>query len=261
MKSALVNDLALAVRQVGWLRSIKYVPKYVGLKIWLIGFERGQRKELAEEGFDRKHGTDTAEMLYGAELGFFFNSRKGEINAYQAVKTEYITRPLNLLSFDLSQYTFIDIGCGKAKPLLVGSDYPFKKLIGIEISPSCVSIARRNIDIYNSPNLDKSRFDIIESDIEDYVFPDEPSVIFMFNPFGKEIMQRVLKNLKGSLREHPRNVMIIYINPSHDDVIDSSGLFSRVPSLGEYTSVWATKPADWAWPRPPSDATHAPRSY
>lgn len=257
MKSLFIKDIALSARQTGWLRTIKLMPKYIGLKVWMIGFERNQRKELAKEGFDKRHGTDTAEMMYGSELGFFFNSRKGEVHAYQAVKTEFVTRPLDLLSFDLSQYTFIDIGCGKAKPLLVASDYPFKKLVGIEISPPCVSIARQNIEIYKSPNLDKSRFIIIENDIEDYVFPNEPSVIFMFNPFGREVLQRVLKNLEGSLREYPRNVLIIYINPSYNDVIDSSDLFSRVPTIGEFTSVWATKPVDWAWPRSPRDTIHA----
>ena len=53
--------------------------------------------------------------------------------------------PLDSLAIDASRFTFVDLGCGKGKPLMVAASYGFRRLVGVDISAECIAIARRNI--------------------------------------------------------------------------------------------------------------------
>lgn len=153
---------------------------------------------------------------------------------------------------------FIDLGCGKGKPLLVAAGLPFQRLIGVDISQACITIARRNVQVYGPERIDPSRVELLTMDVEDFVFPDAPMVIYLFNPFPAKLMARVMANLEQSLRESPRNAVIVYVNPEALEAVERSEFFVRIPTCGdwaprnEWAAIFATRPADWAWPRPPT---------
>ena len=89
------------------------------------------------------------------------------------------------------------------------------------------------------------------------MFPDDPMVIYLFNPFPAKLMARVMANLEHSLQESPWNAVIVYVNPEAIEAVERSELFVRVPTTAdwaprrEWAAVFATRPADWAWPQPP----------
>jgi SAM-dependent methyltransferase len=110
---------------------------------------------------------------------------------------------------DHAAYTFVDVGSGKGRVLLVAAEYPFRKIVGIEYAAELNDQAVRNIAAYRSR---KRRCREIESrcmDAVDFPFPDGNLVLYVFNPFGSATMQRFLQNLDCSLEWNPRDVLVV----------------------------------------------------
>ncbi len=120
---------------------------------------------------------------------------------------------------DFSEYTFIDIGSGKGRMLFVAAEYPFRKVLGVEFSTELHAQAKKNIGRYR---YSSQRCDDIESvcaDAAEFEFPDKKLVLYLFNPFGPEIMGRMLANLQRSLEANPRPVTIVMLWPEHAELI------------------------------------------
>ena len=45
--------------------------------------------------------------------------------------------------------------------------------------------------------------------------PPDVSVIYLYNPFRGEILQRFFENIRRSLEQAPRRLTVIYKNPGH----------------------------------------------
>ncbi len=53
--------------------------------------------------------------------------------------------------------------------------------------------------------------------------PADLLVCYFYNPFGREVMQGVIEKLNASLRESPREVLVVYVDPIHQDLFFRSG--------------------------------------
>lgn len=129
-----------------------------------------------------------------------------------------------------SNDAILDIGCGKGSAMRMMSQFPFAKVDGIELSTELATIAKRNFDTLGLKNT--------------AVFNDNAALfsnfgaynlIYLFNPFPSIVMRPVMASLLNSLKEHPREVVIIYLNPiCHEDVI-ADGTFKQI---GWYPDHW-----------------------
>ncbi len=139
---------------------------------------------------------------------------------------------LSQLPLCYEKYVFVDVGCGKGRSLLMASDFPFQAIVGIELSPSLHGAAEDNIARYRSRH--QRCFDIhaLLANATAFEFPDEPLVLYFFHPFSDVIMRQVLDNLTKSLQACPRDVVIIYFNPVHQNLIADSGIFARLEVKG-----------------------------
>ena len=54
-------------------------------------------------------------------------------------------------------FTFVDLGSGKGRTLLMASDYPFRRIIGVELLPSLHQIAQENLRQYKSESAEMFR--------------------------------------------------------------------------------------------------------
>ena len=131
--------------------------------------------------FDLRYGTDTMSWVKLSDLEIDAASAERGID-YQptaAVELKALFLRLRLPR----HYTFVDIGCGKGRVLLIGAEYGFNKVRGIEFSSRLCEIARQNIEKYKEINRGKIQFEIFEGDASIYNFCDDENVIFLFNPF------------------------------------------------------------------------------
>ncbi|HXV62045.1 MAG TPA: class I SAM-dependent methyltransferase [Vicinamibacteria bacterium] len=125
---------------------------------------------------------------------------------YEPTPAAAFTRILEFLDIDFARYTFIDIGSGKGKALLLASAFPFRRMIGVERFPEFHRIAERNVAGF-------PRVELVCCDAVDYTFPEEPSVVYLFNPFGEDLLERIVKNLECSLAKAPRSLFVVYYAP------------------------------------------------
>jgi SAM-dependent methyltransferase len=119
-----------------------------------------------------------------------------------------------------SQYTFIDMGSGKGRVLFVAAEYPFRKVIGVEFSNALHEEAVANLKRYRYSGRRCADIEPVHVDARDFEFPDDNLVIYMFNPFGPEVMERMLANLERSLERHPRHAIVVMLWPDHSDVVE-----------------------------------------
>lgn len=121
---------------------------------------------------------------------------------------------------DFSQYTFVDMGSGKGRMLFVAAEYPFRKVIGVEFSNDRHAEALENIKRYRYSGQRCSAIESVHADAAEFEFPDGNLVIYMFNPFGPEVMRQMLANLERSIEAHPRHVVVVMLWPDHSDVVE-----------------------------------------
>jgi SAM-dependent methyltransferase len=165
--------------------------------------------------FDLEHGTDTG-IVPGPELTT--NTLSGlYITFHLGVPPSALREAISRLPIAHEAFTFVDIGCGKGRALMVGSAFPFRRLVGVEISPELCGVARANIAL--RPEWSE-RISVINQDAVRFTCPDGPLLIFLYNPFMGTILRRVLSNLERQLRSAPREAYLLYgDNPRYEKVL------------------------------------------
>jgi SAM-dependent methyltransferase len=136
---------------------------------------------------------------------------------------------------DFRKFTFIDLGSGKGRTLLLASDYPFRRIVGVELLPALHQIAQENLQKYSSESQKCFALESICADATAFPFPVEPTVLYLFNPFPEPGLQRTLANLEQSLRKNPRPVYVLYHNPLLEHVLRESAAFTRVGRTHQYS--------------------------
>lgn len=225
--------LAASVRDFGLGDTFDRLPAYVVSPLSRSRLRRRKLAELSADGFDAAHGTDTAAILVGSELGTEVTGDGHVVPRYETSSEAAIRIGLDSLAVDHSRFTFVDLGCGKGKPLLVAASYAFRRLVGVDVSPVCIAVARRNVARYGPERIDPSRVELICADARDFAFPDEPLVVYLFNPFPQAVLEQVVANLERSLAERPREACVVFLNPDGAGPFSRSPLFARVPTIAD----------------------------
>lgn len=175
---------------------------------------------------DREYGIDTS------GVGRFDQLRSGKFSdvfstGYCGSQPSIIRRALEILP-DHHSLTFFDLGCGKGRALAVASEFPFRRIVGVELAPSLASAARINAGTMRSRFPGRTPIEIIERDALAMPIPDGPLVIYLYHPFYRKIMTGVIRNIEKWLLSGHSKVYIIYYNPMYFDLFDKSRLFRRV---------------------------------
>jgi SAM-dependent methyltransferase len=174
--------------------------------------------------FDREHGTRTAGIVELDKLGIKSGNLEQGVY-YEATPTAIFHQLLRAVKADLSGYTYCDLGSGMGRTLLLASEYPFRRIVGVEFSEILHKQAERNIGVFKDKRQKCFAIESVCQDAAEFVFPPGPVFVFMYNPFWAELMERVLSNLKASLQADPRPAICVYYNPLSGHVVDKVGLF------------------------------------
>src|ERR1039458_2883444 len=99
--------------------------------------------------FDQMHGVDTSGLVPAAHL-VTGHANDEHVTAYYGVAPSILRALIGhwretVPPHPISSYTFIDVGAGKGRGLLVASEFRFRKVVGIELNPSLATIARQNV--------------------------------------------------------------------------------------------------------------------
>jgi hypothetical protein len=220
--------------------TIKAVQRYGVLAGAAYVFDRARvgRAERIER-FDERHGTTTEGKVYAWQLPHSDEgSASGEFFPYEAAPASLIREAIDSLPITPSHFTFVDLGSGMGRALLVASQVSFRRLVGVEVSCEFDRIARSNIHHYCNGRTGLSRFDLQCMDARQYDFGRDPLVVYLFNPFGKDTFDVVMSRLERSLSEQPRPVFVIYVNPQFEQRLRRSLVFKKIGRRGSRWRPW-----------------------
>jgi SAM-dependent methyltransferase len=191
-----------------------------------------RRLRYGDLDFDFDHaGVDTTWANVNLRTRLLETFSRGQ---YQASEPQLFHEILDSVPERLTGFTFIDMGSGKGRALLMASEYPFARVIGVEIIPELHAVAEKNIALFKSQTGDGPDIRSWCGDARNFEFPDGPSVVYFFNPFPEDVLRRVLQNLKASVQRQPRMFWVIYHNLVYADVFDSQDWLEKVAGTHQY---------------------------
>jgi hypothetical protein len=208
----------------------------VGPRRTLINVCRRVRDRL----FPQKYPPDPFDLKFGVDTGGFVEAKRlvsghphdGHSVSYWGTATSLFQGAIARWSESLAatpctirDYSLIDMGCGKGRVVMLASDFPFQKVIGVELSPMLVSIAQQNLAKWRAmPHLCED-IGVLQADVLEVPFPESAVLVYVFNPFDAHLTQLLLDRLQTLSRSRSAPIDIIYMRPEYAE------LFDRVPNM------------------------------
>ncbi|MBV8489826.1 MAG: class I SAM-dependent methyltransferase, partial [Candidatus Eremiobacteraeota bacterium] len=117
--------------------------------------------------------------------------------------------------------TFVDVGAGMGRAVLLATEYPFQAVIGIELSPSLHEIARDNVARVRGLATRCRDVRLVRADARRARFPRGDLVVFLYNPFDGQALDDVLDRIAE--RSGGGSVWVLYHVPVHGDRLVARG--------------------------------------
>ncbi len=187
-----------------------------GLLGVVSGFGRMIAARRSADEFDARHGVDTGGTLHLWNFTVQAASVESAETAgrYQPMDEPSFRASMEFLQGRQAGFTFVDIGTGKGRPLIMAGWLGFGRVVGVEFAVELADIARANL-----AKLGIANAEVVTLDASIYRFPDEPQIVFMTGAtLGPTILAAVLDNLAKVSREH--EVHVVYIRPYSAAVLD-----------------------------------------
>ena len=167
--------------------------------------------------FERWAGIETATVVRLHDIGLAGKDRVD----YEP--TPWLSLGRVLRKSDVTEEdVFIDFGSGKGRVIVQAAMYPFRRVIGVELSEELHEIARANV-ARARPRARCTDIELVKTDVLEYEIPDDVTIAYFFNPFEGEVFGVVVEKLVASLRRRPRVLKIIYMNPVEEDMLLRAG--------------------------------------
>src|ERR1700690_4290786 len=154
---------------------------------------------------------------------------------YQPTEPALFREMMATLEIDFQEFTFIDVGSGKGRVLLMAADYPFRRILGIELLAALNRVAQKNLNAYKSDSQRCFRLETIRGDAREFVFPAEQILLYLFNPLPESALTEVMANLDNSLKQFPRVVYLLYHNPLLEHVVAKHPAFQKIEGTHMYS--------------------------
>jgi hypothetical protein len=162
---------------------------------------------------------------------------------YQPTEPSLFREMMASLPVAFDTFTFVDLGSGKGRTLLMASEYPFRKIVGVELMAELHRAAEENIRAYHSATQRCSQIEAVCTDACEFVFPTEPLVLYLFNPLPESGLRRLIASLEKSLAANPRPLYVLYHNPLLGHLFGEGAVFVGVGGTEQYSIYSAGKTA------------------
>ncbi len=186
--------------------------------------------------FDQLHGTDTSGLLPASVIMQGTAAKEAELTAYYGVAPSILIELLDIWlqrtapPQSIERYTFLDVGAGKGRAILIASAYPFASVQGIELNAELAATARANIALWQATPDTAPLAPIVlhHADATMHPLPQTPTVAFLFHPFEAPLLRRFLRHVERHLLLHPQPFDLVYVNAEHGSLVDRNQAFAMV---------------------------------
>jgi SAM-dependent methyltransferase len=183
-------------------------------------------RQESDAAFDNHWNVDTG-GLYRPKEDEVCGENWAQGVRYQAVNAQALRETLGGLEISHREFTFLDFGSGKGRALLVASEFGFRRIVGIEYCGDLNRIAAENVKRHAKATPGCGEIELIACDAAAVALPGGPLVIYLFNPFSRAVMSKVVNNVTDSFREKPRRMIVVYFTPYDADLWAATGFLKR----------------------------------
>jgi SAM-dependent methyltransferase len=198
------------------------------------------KQYLIEKQLDGCHNIETLGEVHPYDLKAY-SSNVIHGHRYQPTAWGSFGDVIRHLRVACEEFVFVDFGSGKGRVLFMASNFPFKRIVGIEFSPKLSAIAERNIRNYRNQDQKCHVLQSLCMDAVDYPLPSEPAVFYFYNPFQESVLQSVAANIRASFYRHPREMVIVYQNPIFANVFDVADFLQRIETPEKDYALYTAK--------------------
>ena len=188
--------------------------------------------------FDEKFGVSTSEAVDTLAAGI-------EDADARALAVKYVATPEPVMRHilekstagqPLEDFSFVDLGSGKGRTLIMASHFAFREVIGVELSPQHCRVAEENVERFLQGDHDPlcSKIRVVCANAMDFRFPDGPVLVYMYRPFLSSVVQAVADNLHRFQAETGHRVLLAYSCPMEEGVLSRHPSFHQVE---EYQTI------------------------
>jgi SAM-dependent methyltransferase len=179
--------------------------------------------------FDQTHGTETSGLTWGENLQSG-HAHDAWNTAYYGIAPSIFAQAMAAVhaqpGFDPAKTTFIDLGSGKGRAVMLAAQLPFARVLGVELNPRLHAVACANLARF-APAPTYSTPELLLADAAAFPWPDQlelppqgPLLLFLYNPFARPVLRELLRRVQRELvRSALGEVSLLYINPELDDEI------------------------------------------
>jgi SAM-dependent methyltransferase len=164
---------------------------------------------------------------------------------YEALDPDFdFGAALAVCDLRFEEFVFVDIGAGLGRALFLAAELPFKQLVGVEYSAELAAAARENLARSTSPSVARTRITLVHADAVEYELPTDPLVLFLFNPFARDVMAEFIERTRASFQAHPRRLVVVYLNPQFGDQWRNAGFVFHVADTSGASVFDTVSPTD-----------------
>ena len=185
----------------------------------------------APDPFDLEHHIETSQRVHASDLRVRSHNWMDGAN-YDPAPVKLIWESIAALPINPAEFTFIDFGSGKGRVLLVASEFPFARIIGVEYAPELHQAACRNLQSYRSQTQKCGRIESICQDMTTFHFPQGPLVLFFYNP----ALASVMRTMAARIAQLSQPCWIVYANPRYN-VFDALNQVQKTSTYAIYTTA------------------------
>lgn len=216
-----MTRLVIQIRKFFWSFSHRGVVGTLRMIVRRL-LPNGDDRVSVKHPFDLQHGVDTSGMVGGTAL---LTGHQHDVynTAYWGVSPSRARDLLrrwqeSLQGHTIGDYTFVDIGCGKGRMMMIASELQFREIIGVELNPQLAAIASANLIEWSGDGFARCPLRVLFQDATEIALPNSPCVLFLYNPFGPPVLRKLLDRLEQQFPNGSGQLDILYLSPDFESV-------------------------------------------
>jgi SAM-dependent methyltransferase len=175
-------------------------------------------RSIGSRLIDRRFGITTTDELVAREM----ENEVGHFRrVYRAMPFSAIWRLMRRIDPG-PEDVLLDIGCGAGRVICMAAQYPFARVIGVDVDEAICALAERNA---RTLRRCRTRPVVHCADATRYRVPDDVTTVVLYNPFRGDVLRAALERILESVERAPRRLRVLYANPVEHSLFVSMGRF------------------------------------
>lgn len=182
--------------------------------------------------FDLRYDVDTSGLIGGGDLRSGHRHDVFNTAYYGMAPSRFRTVMQRWIADEthgaIDSYSFVDLGCGKGRAVLMASEFGFGNVVGVELHASLAKTAEHNVAVWTAAGRSASPIRILCQDAADFTFPDGACLLYLFHPFAAPVLARVIERIDVEFACRQGMLDVIYFNPEAGELLDLHPGFQRL---------------------------------